>query len=369
MALITPPLSVSGANILDGHGNPCSLGLGVNWGGAQQDELLPYGLNRLHRSAIIGRIKGWGMSHVRFPFALGSFVNNNGTLKTGLAKASRLTANPDLQGLTPWGVYQQLADDMTAAGLYVILNQHLLHEGWCCATADNNGLWYNDNWPSSTFSHTWFMIAERFKDNPLIGYDLHNEPRPATVSGRTVTPTWGDGVWASDFRRSYQWHADQIHLRNPGALIFCEGLGYAADLTGAGGQPVTGPGIVYSVHDYSWFHNGQDRAAYYAANDRNWGYLTAQAPVWVGEFGLNTDMPAAAISTGWLPDFLAYCADRKPCGTCWWELSATAVLGTQPVTGKVITQAGQREDFGLMSGQDWLGSQADVLAMLAPLTA
>jgi hypothetical protein len=123
------PLSVSGSSILGADGNPVRLA-GVNWGGAQQDELLPYGLDKLPRSQIIDWILGWGFNHVRFPYADGTFVNNNGTLKTGLAKASRLAANPDLQGLTPWGVYQQLVDDMTAAGLYVIPNQHLLYQGW-----------------------------------------------------------------------------------------------------------------------------------------------------------------------------------------------------------------------------------------------
>lgn len=366
------PLSVSGARLLGADGSQVSLGLGVNWGGAQQDELLPYGLDRLHRSKIIDRITGWGMSHVRFPFALGTIVSNNGALKTGIAKASRLSANPDLQGLTPWGVYQQLVDDMTAAGLYVILNQHLLYQGWCCSQSDCNGLWYNDNWPSSTFSNTWFMIADRFASNPLVGYDLHNEPRPATVGGSLLTPTWGDGVWGTDFRRMYDWHAGQIRQHDPDGLIFCEGLGYGADLTGAGAHPVTGANIVYSVHDYPWYHQNadgsqQDQAGYDAANDRNWGYLLAQgkAPVWVGEFGSNTDASTAAQGSGWLPHFLDYYAAAEPCGACWWELSATAVAGTEPTTNKAKMAAGGREGFGLMSGQDWLGSQSDMLARLS----
>src|SRR5260370_29228976 len=125
------PLSVSGAQILGAKGSPVRLA-GVNWGGAQQDGLLPYGLDKLPRTEIIARIISWGFNHVRFPFALGTFVNNNGTLKTGLANPAALAANPDLIGLTPWQVYQQLVADMTAAGLYVICNQMLLFQG-CAA--------------------------------------------------------------------------------------------------------------------------------------------------------------------------------------------------------------------------------------------
>jgi len=362
------PLSVSGARILGADGNPVRLA-GVNWGGAQQDGLLPYGLDKLPRNQIIDRIISWGFNHVRFPFALGTFVTSNGTLKTGLADEARLSANGDLQGLTPWGVYQVLADDMTAAGLYVIAVCHQLHEGWCCSTVDKQGLWYNDTWPSSTFSDTWFVIADRFKGNPMIGYDLKNEPRAATVGGVTLTPTWGDGVWGTDFQRMYSWHASQIRAIDPDCLIFCEGLNYAGDLARAGAQPVTGANIVYSMHDYSWYHGaGQSQASYVAQMDANGGYLVTQgkAPLWIGEVGTSTDVSTAALGTGWFPQFLDWAAARDV-HFCWWELAATSVLGTEPATNVVKVQPGQRESFGLMSGQDWLGSQEDVLAMLTPL--
>ena len=43
------------------------------------------------------------------------------------------------------------------------------------------------------------------------------------------------------------------------------------------------------------------------------------------------------------------------------------MLGTEPTVNVVKAVPGGREGFGLMSGQDWLGSQVDVLAMLRPL--
>ena len=100
------------------------------------------------------RIVGWGFNHVRLTFALGTFVNNNGSLKTGPADRARLAANPDLAGRTPWAVYQAVTESLAAAGLAVIPNCQLLFPGWCCSGADCNGLWYNGNWPAATFTST-----------------------------------------------------------------------------------------------------------------------------------------------------------------------------------------------------------------------
>lgn len=380
------PLTVSGARILDAAGQAASLGLGVNWGGGQQDECVPYGLDKLPRGDIITRIAdGWRMTHVRVPFALGGIVTNSGTLKTAAAPAARLTANTDLDGATPWEILQELVDDLTvnrvAQGkdpVITILNQHMLYPGWCCTTADDNGLWYNGNWPSSTFTNCWLLVADRFKDNPYVHYDLHNEPRPATIGGTTLTPTWGDqsGTPTTDMRLLYTNTAARIRTADPDCLIICEGLSYAADLSRAGALPVGGPNIIYSVHDYSWFHENPDGSqqsltAYFNANDTKWGYLAAQghAPVWVGEFGSDTDVSTAEFNAGWFAHFMSYYQARPLAGACWWELSGTDVLGTEPVTNIVRRPPGRRESFGLIAGQDAKGSQTETLRSLAPIIA
>ena len=339
MPLLHAPLSVRSARIVDAAGNPVRLA-GVNWGGAHQDGLVPAGLDKLHRDEIARRIVSWGLNHVRLTFALGTFVNNNGSLKTGPADAARLAANPDLAGLTPWAVYQAVTESLTAAGLAVIPNCHLLYPGWCCSDADCNGLWYNDNWPSSTFTNTWLMVAQRFAGHPLvIGYDLKNEPRPATISGTKVTPTWGTGntgAHPTDFQQLYSDTASRMRAADPAKLFFCEGLNYAADLTRAGARPVTGSNVVYSMHDYSWFHpSGQSQADYFASMDSHGGYLVTQgiAPLWIGEFGTDTGT-RAAMTTGWMAQFRAW-AQARGVHWCWWELSAQAVKGTEPCTNAV----------------------------------
>jgi hypothetical protein len=77
-------------------------------------------------------------------------------------------------------------------------------------------------------------------------------------------------------------------------------------------------------------------------------------------------VPLAVMQSGWLPMFIRYAAERS-LHWCWWELSATAMLGTEPATNTVKTRPGQREAFSLLAGQDWNGTQTELLKMLAPV--
>jgi endoglucanase len=382
MPVLKPPLSVRGAAITDSGGHPVKLA-GVNWAGAHQDGVVPSMLDRLHRDVIARRIAAAGFNHVRLPFALGTIVNQDGSPRTGLADQSRLAANPDLQGLTPWGVYQAVTESLMAAGLAVIPNCHLLHPGWCCSDADGNGLWYNQNWSASVFIKAWMTVAARFAgDKLVIGHDLKNEPRKARFGGATHIPTWGDGNTATDFRHMYSDMASRIQAADPDALFFCEGLSYASDLTKAGAHPVTPtrPGkVVYSVHDYSWFHPaGQSQQDYITSMDARSGYLVTQgrAPLWVGEWGSDNSVrpgqprgsfsPSSAAQQQWFANARAWIAARGV-SWCWWVLDAWHVKGTEPVTNKLVYADGDQTTYGLLAGQDGLGTSKDLIGLLRAL--
>ena len=227
--------------------------------------------------------------------------------------------------------------------------------GNCCSEQDLNGLWYNDNWPSSTFTNMWTMVATRFAANPLVGFDLHNEPRRASVGGAVRTPTWGtngNGSFPTDFRQMYQNTAGRIRSAVSGAgsdirhLVFCEGLSYAGDLTGWGANPVTGDNIVASVHDYPWFHQHADKspqtwAEYSAQNESKFGYLETQgrAPVWIGECGSNTDASRQDFSHGWFPNFLKW-AQQKNSHWC------------VPLSVQILTRTGWKNHGEVQAGID-----------------
>ena len=346
---IATPLSVSGRWILDVKGKRLKMA-GVNWAGAHQDQMVPGGLDFIPRQALAEQVAAWGFNSVRFPFA-GPTITSTGPVPPGL-----VSANPDLYGMTPWQVYQACVTALTAAGLMVIPNYHLLAAGWCCSADDGNGLWYNANHPSAEFTNNWLTAAAAFADNPLvIGCDLKNEPRQTVIGGRTYTPTWGDGNAATDFRLMYQATAERIRAAAPGKLMFCEGLAYAGNLSAAGAHPVTGPGVVYSVHDYPWFHPaGQPAAAYAAAMDKAGGYLMTQgrAPVWVGEFGDDNSL-RATWGGGWLANFAAW-AKTRDAEWCLWELGGTERKGTTPQVNTQKFADGDRASYGLFS-QSWQG--------------
>ena len=364
---IATPLSVSGRWIIDAYGHRVKLA-GVNWAGAHQDAMTPGGLDRRHRDVIAAQIAEWGFNSVRFPFALQTVTSGSPVAAAGVA------ANPDLVGCTPWQVYTACVRALTGAGLMVIPNCHLLYQGWCCSQEDGNGLWWNANWPSSRFANGWLTVATAFAADPLvIGYDLKNEPRKATIRGTVYTPSWGDGNQNTDFCKLYASTATSIQAVDPGALFFCEGLSYAADLTGTRKKLVTpakGNCVVYSMHDYSWFHpSGQSQADYIAAMGGAGGFLMTNgtAPVWVGEFGTaNDSLVAVGAATeigaaspshqnlgAWFGNFLAW-AGQTDVDWCMWLLDGTMCRGTIPQVNKLQFALGDRAGYGLFA-QDWIG--------------
>jgi endoglucanase len=361
---VEPPLSTRGRYIVDANGRRVRLA-GVNWYGAHEDLGVAPGLDRTDRRALARRIASHGFNSVRFPFSLWM------TEQTAPVPAEYLAANSDLAGSTPMQVYDACVEALTEAGLVVIPNCHVLDAGWCCEADDHNGLWYNDRWPAERFFAAWRDMAARYRSNPLVAaMDIMNEPRRTRVGWRVLTPTWGSRP-RTDIAAMYTTAGNLIHEVSPDVLIVCEGLEYAADLTGAASHPVRleRPGkVVYSLHDYPWFHPGeQPRAAYLEQMERTGGYLLSQqlAPVWIGEFGSAT-RSLAAFSGVWWNNFEAW-VTRHDMDWCWWALNPTQPKGTIPVTGRHRSNWGDPEPWGLLT-PDWRGiANPAVLEILTAL--
>jgi endoglucanase len=360
---IATPLSTSGRFIVDANGRRVRLA-GVNWYGAQEDDGVAPGLDRAGRRALAETIASHGFNSVRLPFSLWM------TEQAAPVPGEYLAANPDLSGCTPMQVYDACVEALTEAGLIVIPNCHMLDPGWCCSDSDGNGLWFNDRWPAARFSAAWQGIAARYASNPLVaGMDLMNEPRRTRLGWRVLTPTWGTRH-KTDVAAMYTTVGNLIHEINPDPLIICEGLNYAADLTGVARHPVRleHPGkVVYSMHDYSWFHpRGQSRSAYFDQMRRAGGYILSDrlAPLWVGEFGNDTRSlasfglaPSPRGSPGgsdlWWNSIEAWLTDNDV-DWCWWALNPTQPKGTIPVTNQHRSNWGDPEPWGLLA-PDWRG--------------
>ncbi len=360
---IATPLSTSGRFIVDAHGNRVRLA-GVNWYGASENEGVPVGLDVINRHVLAQLITSFGFNCVRFPFSAWM------TEQTAPVPGQYLAANPDLQGATPIHVYDACVEALTGAGLMVIPNCHLLDFGWCCADQDDNGLWFNDRWPEARFAGTWQGIVKRYASNPLVvGMDVKNEPRPATVGGHVLSPTWGPGD-QTDFAVMYTAIGNVIHELNPHLLIICEGLGYATQLEGAASHPVRlgqANKVVYSMHDYSWFHpQGQSEAAYAEAMNKAGGYLLTEkiAPLWVGEFGDSVSSLAANPGgISWWANIQAWLTGADV-DWCWWALNPTHGNSCDPGTSTMKYTWGQPEPYGLLT-QDWANAAyPSVISML-----
>ena len=368
-APIQPPLSSSGRYIVDAHGRRVRLA-GVNWYGAHEDDGLVSGLDRTDRVRLARAIARLGFNSVRLPFSLWM------TEQTAPVPDEYLAANPDLSGSAPMQVYDACVEALTGAGLVVILNCHTLDPGWCCADDDEQGLWFNDRWPAGRFFAAWQQLAARYRSNPLVaGMDIMNEPRRSRVGRRILTPAWGSGR-TTDLAAMYTMAGNLIHDVSPDVLIICEGPGYAADLAGVARHPVRleRPGkVVYSLHDYSWFHpREQPRAAYLEQMHRAGGYLLSEriAPLWIGEFGIGTGS-LAGFSGVWWNNFEAWLTENDV-DWCWWALNGTQPRGTVPVAGRHRSRWGDGEGFGLLA-PDWRGvanpQVLDILrAMIPPRT-
>ena len=365
-APVQPPLSASGRYIVDAHGRRVRLA-GVNWYGAHEDDGVVSGLDRTDRVRLARAIVRLGFNSVRLPFSLWM------TEQATPVPDEYLAANPDLFGATPMQVYDACVEALTGAGLVVIPNCHTLDAGWCCSESDESGVWFNDRWPRAKFFAAWRDTAARYASNPLVaGIDIMNEPRRSRVGGRVLTPTWGTGHRA-DIAAMYTAAGNLIHEVSPDVLIICEGTGFAADLTGVASHPVRleHPGkVVYSLHDYAWYHpREQPKAAYHEQMERAGGYLLSQqiAPVWIGEFG-NDTRSLAGFSGGWWNNFAGWVA-AQDVDWCWWALNPTQPRGTVPVTGRHRSDWGDPEPWGLLA-PDWRGvanpAVLDILREMIP---
>jgi len=359
---IAMPLSTSGRFIVDANGKRVRLA-GVNWYGAHEDLGVAPGLDQVERRVLARQIVAAGFNSVRLPFSLWM------TEQTAPVPGQYLAANPDLGGATPMQVYDACVQALTDAGLIVIPNCHILDPGWCCSEDDGNGLWYNSRWQASAFFAAWQNIAARYQQNPLVAaMDIMNEPRRTSAGWRILTPTWGTGP-KTDIAAMYTRAGNLIHEISPDVLIICEGLGYAADLTGVARHPVRleRPGrVVYSLHDYPWFHpRAQSRQAYFDQMHRNGGYILSDqiAPLFIGEFGNDTRSLANfglppyqsghPDSATWWNNFQGWLTDNDV-DWCWWALNPTQPKGTIPVTGRHRSNWGDLEPWGLLA-PDWHG--------------
>lgn len=346
--VLRPPLHTVGVALVDRDGQPVRL-RGVNWYGAESPDFVVGGLHCQPLEAIVRRIVELGANAVRLPFSTHLVVENP------VVRPEAVAANPALIGQPALAILDATIAALTAAGLAVVLDNHTTHPDWCCAEGDGNDLWHSRASPEARWIAVWAQLARRYRANPLvIAADLRNEPRgPARWT--TATP-------AANWRAAAERAGAAILEEHPDWLVIVEGIDYASDLRGAGADPVQLPRpgrLVYSVHDYPWFHRrNASTEAMRQRWEQRWGFLR-KASVLVGEFGLDVaewSQPSERMPARWLQALIGYLDER---GGSWfyWPLNGT-MSSAAPRHGR---QFGAREPFGLLS-ERWDGPANDRLA-------
>lgn len=333
------PFHTQGRWILDAKNERFKLA-SSSWYGAESKDFVVAGLDRASLATIAANARSAGLNSVRLPWS-NELVETN-----PVVAADRLTANPQLVGKTALEIFDAVIDALAFEGLVVILDNHVSRADWCCTEKDGNGLWFTDAYPESSWLADWHTMAKRYANVPaVVGADLRNELR-GMPDGRK--PNWAGADSTLDWRAAAKRGGDAVLTENPKLLVMVEGLNYATDFRGAYDKPPLAFNVanrlVWSVHDYSWFHPGV--ASYddlKTALGDDWGFLLVQdkpftAPVWVGEFGI--DHTASGVASWWFQSFLRY-LDDADIDWSYWALNGTQSTGTTRTLGA-------EEGFGIL---------------------
>lgn len=344
------PLHTAGASIVDRTGQPVHLSA-VNWYGGESVDFVPTGLEVQPLANIVRQIRQLGFNAVRLPWS------NQMLEQNPVVPDYAVAANPQLQGLHAMAVYRIVVHALTDQGIAVILDNHNSNAEWCCGGNDGNMLWYNAQYPESSWLADWKTMVSTFRDDPLvIGADLRNEPRsPAT---------WG-GPASTNWQAAAERGGNAVLSVNRNLLVFVEGISYAGDLSGVQQLPVVldvPHQLVYEVHDYGWYESGfTSYQQWYQQVYPKWAYLVTgpdPQPLWLGEFGTcNTAANCVASDSpgpnGFWFQILTTFVQRNHLSWAYW-----AVNGTQS-TGAGRTY-GAPETYGILNPQ-WDGSASAAL--------
>jgi endoglucanase len=307
-------LHTSGNQILDGSGRVVGLS-GINWFGFETESRAPHGLWQRSWQEMLDQIQELGYNVIRLPFSNAMLVP--GTKPTGINYAE----NPDLVSLTALEVMDRIIAGAGQRDIRVILDNHRSSSG---GGPESNGLWYTSSYPESRWIDDWGMLADRYKGNDtVIGMDLRNEPFGAC---------WGCGDPSRDWRLAAEKAGNAILSVNPDLLILVEGIAnhngqstwWGGNLIGAKDFPVrlkVPNRLVYSPHEYpaslypqSWFNDPNYPDNLPEIWDKYWGYLAADTPILIGEFGtrLETDKDRQ-----WFQTFRSYIQAKRLNWTFW----------------------------------------------------
>ena len=185
-------IKVSGNHLVDVNGKTVQL-RGVNVSGLESvaiqgwDPSNPWGAQTGDPTPNWATIKTWGANAVRLPLNEASWLRLSCIDLGGTAGKAGAIIQAD-----PGGNYQATVEksvaDATAAGLYVILDLH-----WAAPNDGATPVCPTTQNPMADADHSltfWTSVANQFKSNPAVIFELFNEPflNPPALVGNSPWP-------------------------------------------------------------------------------------------------------------------------------------------------------------------------------------
>lgn len=319
-------LSVKGNRLVDATGRALTL-RGVNISGteyacAQNHSDDPFGGQPEDSPQTLAAMRSWHIDVVRVPLNEDCWLGINGVRIGGMAYRAAIV---------------NLVDDLERSGFYVILDLHWSAPGSARALAQN---------PAPDEDHSpafWRSVAETFRKDPAVMFDLFNEPFFQWVDPRGANP-W-TCLWRGCILSKYQtgttpavvnhsWRSAGMRqlisvVRRAGAknVILIAGIDWANDLRGWRLPPGVGPNVAISWHAYP-----NQSCSNVKCWDRVVAPLARHLPVIVTETG-----DSALGSATYLRKLLPWCDSHHVSYLAWtWNAwsSTKNVLVTNMETGQ-----------------------------------
>jgi endoglucanase len=331
---IAPPLHADGHRIVDAAGHTVRL-TSVNWYGFDEKEYVVGGLDHAPLAKIVEQIRAIGVNSVRLPWA-------NETLEHDpLPPPYAIAANPQFKGKHAMEIMDAVIAALARAHIMVILDNHVSRADWCCSETDDNGLWYNDEYPETSWLADWEKISRRYRDQKwVVGADLRNELRNGA--------DWGGADPKLDWHAAAERGGKAVLAANPRLLVMVEGPEYSTNLTGFDTLPVRLPvehRLVYSPHAYynpdHPFSTYEELQRAYEARAGFLMHVEPGVPLWIGEFGTCQDLNCGK-NSDWFRLFMRMLQDNELLSWSYWPLNGTQSSGRTRKYDAV-------ETFGLLS--------------------
>jgi hypothetical protein len=257
------PLHTSGRSIYDAANQPVTLrGTVSEW--LDTNNSAPMG-SPLDDSNI-AQMKQWGANTVRL------LLSENSWSPTECGYSPSYASTVD-----------QVVHSITSRGMVALLSLHSNGRTSCEKSVQRR---MADAPGSIRF---WTSVANRYKDNPLVAFDLYNEPHDISwnqwLNGGTLTDSDGVTWHAAGMRQMYE----AVRSTGAGNIVFVSGNNWANTAPPPSDQLV-GPNVAYAVHAYTCPANPPPACTaaepYQApSNLAGWSSFANSRPVMVTEFG------------------------------------------------------------------------------------